>query len=1231
MLNKENYVPWSSSIIRYARSRPNGKMIVDSIENGPYVRRMIATLGEPDLHVPVPESFHEQTYEELTKIVIKRMDANDQAIQTILLGLPEDVYSAEKKEKLFNEWEKFMSTDRESIESYYHQFMQLMNDLKRNQHFPKNIASNLKFLNNLQLEWKRHVTIVRQTKNLHEADFTQIYGFLKMNQDEVNELRAERLAKSHDPLALMAHSQNSFNFPTTHKDQSSSSTHSQQSFPINNKYNPQPSLSQNFMQPPMTSLEDINDPTEAMNAALILFAKAFQLSGYNAWQNGGIQGAQNTVQNMGAEGTGNGNQARCYNCRGLGHIARNCTARPRRRDDAYLQTQLLIARKEEARIQLQAEEFDFMAADSSAEVQLNDNCYDNEIFNMFTQEEHYTDLLKPIPKPQLEDKFLDKEVELEAKIKDLENILIKRDQTVQTMHKAQLKRQCLYNGNLLLEEHDPPAVYDSEETLELAQESREKMRSLKKEIKPANYAKINHLSRVFVPQTTKSKEELFLSNVSNMVTVSKMISIPNEDLSNDTTPSVPRKVQNFEIQFLQEAAKFVRDIISLAKEADESLDKQKSLKLEIKRLLKASVSHDIMSIVQNGFVDVPSDLRTELDRMSVTPHGDKPKLSAATPLSKKLHASMPSHSVPQPREFNVVKHKNRHVTVKKNLSSNTVTASSTGLVYTAKTRRQQPKGNTRNARIPSASKSSEVKKNATIEDHRTVRFGNDHIAAILGYGDLKWGNITITRVYFVEGLGHNLFSVGQFCNADLEVAFRRNTCFIRDLDGVDLLKGNHSINLYTINLYDMALASPICLMARATPTKSWLWHQQLSHLNFDTINDLAKNDLVSGLPKFKYAKEHLCPSCEQGKSKRASHPPKPVLNSKQRLHLLHMYLCGPMRVASINEVIKNFLKKIYVRFQAPVIIIRTNNETEFKNQVLKEYFDSVGITHETSATKAPQQNGVVKRINRTLVEAARTMLLFSHAPLFLWAEAIATACILKTVPLFTDNDREDIGKLGAKGDIGFFIRYSVNSSAYRVNPRRKDTKLPQPSDLTEYEADETVNEKMDDSLVRADTTASSLEVEQGGGNINKTQSKATSNEHVSQGTSSGEEINDIDADEGITLVDETAKNQGRLNDQDDTAMFDVGKDLQGEDVIVEQEVVVDKETIDEITLAKALEALKTSKPKIRGIVIRDPKEPRERTQQEEEANIALIETWDDVQEKIDADYQLAERLQVEEQ
>nr|GEU75633.1 integrase, catalytic region, zinc finger, CCHC-type, peptidase aspartic, catalytic [Tanacetum cinerariifolium] len=103
-----------------------------------------------------------------------------------------------------------------------------------------------------------------------------------------------------------------------------------------------------------------------------------------------------------------------------------------------------------------------------------------------------------------------------------------------------------------------------------------------------------------------------------------------------------------------------------------------------------------------------------------------------------------------------------------------------------------------------------------------VRFENDHVAAILGFGNLQWGNILIIRVYFVEGLGHNLFSIGQFCDSDLEVAFRRNACFVRNLKGVDLLKGDRSTNLYTINLHEMAYASPICLMARASSTKSWL-------------------------------------------------------------------------------------------------------------------------------------------------------------------------------------------------------------------------------------------------------------------------------------------------------------------------------------------------------------------------------------------------------------------------
>ncbi|GJS63103.1 retrovirus-related pol polyprotein from transposon TNT 1-94 [Tanacetum coccineum] len=182
----------------------------------------------------------------------------------------------------------------------------------------------------------------------------------------------------------------------------------------------------------------------------------------------------------------------------------------------------------------------------------------------------------------------------------------------------------------------------------------------------------------------------------------------------------------------------------------------------------------------------------------------------------------------------------------------------------------------------------------------TVKFGNDQIAPILGYGDLVQGTITIKRVYYVEGLNHNLFSVGQFCDADLEVAFRKSTCYIRDLKGNDLLTGSRGTDLYSISLQDSTTPNPICLMAKATSSQAWLWHRRLSHLNFDTINLLSKNNIVNGLPKLKFVKDHLCSSCELGKAKRKSFHTKTTPSSKRRLQLLHMDLCGPMRVESIN-------------------------------------------------------------------------------------------------------------------------------------------------------------------------------------------------------------------------------------------------------------------------------------------------------------------------------------------
>nr|GEX07021.1 hypothetical protein [Tanacetum cinerariifolium] len=361
----------------------------------------------------------------------------------------------------------------------------------------------------------------------------------------------------------------------------------------------------------------------------------------------------------------------------------------------------------------------------------------------------------------------------------------------------------------------------------------------------------------------------------------------------------------------------------------------------------------------------------------------------------------------------------------------------------------------------------------------TIHFGNNDFVVLAGYEDVVIGSMTIKKVYYVEGLGHNLFSVGQFYDKGLEVAFRE--------DGVDLLTGDRSLNLYTIALNKVASNSLTCLLAKASSSQSWLWYQRLSYLNFTTINNLVKNNFVQGLPKMKFKKDHLSSACEQGKIHQKHHKSKTASASNKPLYLLYMDLCGPMHVRSINgkryelvvddysrytwvfflhlkdeasEVIISFIKKTQVNLQLQVQRVQTDNGTKFKNKTLAKYFDEVGITKQYSTARTPQQNGVVERRNRTLVEAARTMLTFSNLPSFVWAEAIATACFTQNRliihKLFDETPYELINKrkpnikffrvfrcrcyllndYEAKGDIGVFVGYLKVSAAFRIYNKR---------------------------------------------------------------------------------------------------------------------------------------------------------------------------------------------------
>nr|GEX68834.1 hypothetical protein [Tanacetum cinerariifolium] len=260
-----------------------------------------------------------------------------------------------------------------------------MNDLKRNKQFPEKIASNLKFLNNLQPEWSRYVTIVHQTKDLHTADYTQLYDFLKYNQKEVDELKAERIAKIQDPLALMANSNNPYASPAPHQDLSS--------------------FNQNYMQQPMTNTKDITDPTTAINMALALMAKAFKLN-YSTPTNNNQRISSNPRNrqiaqpgmNMGQDrqmqmirGNG-GNQFRFLRTQEFRMMEFRIRLRMNAGNPAGYND--VIGNKQASSSGTQTDSAPVYDSDESAEG--HENCDNNEIFNMFTQEEQYTELLEPI-------------------------------------------------------------------------------------------------------------------------------------------------------------------------------------------------------------------------------------------------------------------------------------------------------------------------------------------------------------------------------------------------------------------------------------------------------------------------------------------------------------------------------------------------------------------------------------------------------------------------------------------------------------------------------------------------------------------------------------------------------------------------------------------------------------------------------------------------------------------
>ncbi|KAI3672949.1 hypothetical protein L6452_39053 [Arctium lappa] len=379
-----------------------------------------------------------------------------------------------------------------------------------------------------------------------------------------------------------------------------------------------------------------------------------------------------------------------------------------------------------------------------------------------------------------------------------------------------------------------------------------------------------------------------------------------------------------------------------------------------------------------------------------------------------------------------------------------------------------------------------------------VAFGDNLTGGkISGKGNVTKGKMTFEDVYYVDQLKYNLLSVSQVCDKQHSILFTNTECMIlapgfKVVDeSMILLRTPRKDNVYCLDMDNVSSDSSLnCLVYKASVDESSLWHRRMCHMNFKTMNKLVKNNLVRGLPSKVFSCDEHCVACLKGKQHKTSHKTKELNTISSYLQLLHMDLFGPTNVMSIGKksyclvivddysrftwvyflrtkdetsgLIKSFILRIENQTNQRVKVIRSDNGTEFKNLDLNTFCEEKGIERQYSVHRTPQQNGVAERRNRTLIEAARSLLADSKLPITFWAEAVNTACYVQNrvlvvkpknktpyellnkrkpfigffkpfgCPCTILNTRSHLGKFDSKADDGFLVGYSSQSKAYRV-------------------------------------------------------------------------------------------------------------------------------------------------------------------------------------------------------
>ncbi|KAJ9535928.1 hypothetical protein OSB04_un000908 [Centaurea solstitialis] len=997
---------------------------------------------------------------------------------------------------LMDKYENFKMKDGESLEDAYDRFVILMNDMKKNRIHRSEMDFTVKFINNLSLEWKPFTRFVKQHKALNELKVYEVYENLKLFEEEVEEAVLEKQKKEkaeQESLALLTERKKGKGVIKKGK---------AKVFEVDDDEDEE---------------ESEDEERDLMFQSLLTLTEAYRKKYYNKPSSNnrrfasrgrnvnrmeisikGVEEEKETAE--GTEEKKTNENITCFKCGKKGHVARICPAKMSKVE--ILKKKLELAEKQEQGLVLMADDEEWLdVSDTEDQAQM---CF------MGLMEEESDDEEEKAADPQMvndphfiefKNKLLEMTNPIHLKNQELEIVISK--QTQELIDLTQQRDNLLsmvdkLNESSSTNQNSSSKVYSDG----LDDEQEETFRVVTSD-GYVEYKEPSAMSStdVLKPYQLKVVDDTLpvICESSKSQMASESPNSQSDELIHGSSSCGSSKVSDNSVQ---------DDIICLKKK-HESVNKQfqntiKQLRVELaqhkcdskfwsSKCSSLTKSYDRLverlSVYEEGLhyagknqkIATPSvtesyikNIRFTQGVQSMLRHFQKQiDLKKQNP---NIESSVKSEEVSTHTQSNTFKLKPFDICA--NVSTDDVS-------FPVKKRRQKKTKSRFRKQVYSMQFSSsfvtppnrrshfsfnknhashkwyldsgcskhmtgrkEILSNYKEEYGGSVKFGNNELAPVVGQGDIVCKDITIKNVAHVVGLNHNLFSIGKFCDKDLEVYFKKRRCVVRTEEGKELY-----------------------------------------------IDKIVKHQLVSGIPMIKFEQEEMCPGCEKGKMKRVSHPPKPEQGSKSPLSLLHMDLCGPMKFQSLagrkyilvivddfsrytwtkflkskdetSSLIINFIKAVQVQLNLPVQTVRTDNGTEFKNIILKTFYNTFGITQTFSAARTPEQNGVVERRNRTLVEAARSMLAESQLPQYLWAEAVNTACYTQNrsiihrrfgktpyhilfgrVPsvghfkvfgckCFVLNESENRGKFGPKSDELIFVGYSESSIAYRVLNKQK--------------------------------------------------------------------------------------------------------------------------------------------------------------------------------------------------